>query len=105
MTSSLDKVAIVVPVYNDWDSFRHLVGDISNAFAGSDITFEIYVVDDGSTIPFAPAEIHLSPDGCIASIDVLGLAVNLGHQRAIAVALCSLAERSDLAGVVVMDGD
>lgn len=105
MTSTPDKVAIVVPVYNDWASFKLLVADLSSAFTKSDITFEIHAVDDGSTMPFAPKEIHLPPDGCIASIDVLGLAVNLGHQRAIAVGLCSLADRSDLTGVVVMDGD
>jgi polyisoprenyl-phosphate glycosyltransferase len=105
MTATSDNVAIVVPVYNDWGSFRHLVADVLDTFAQSDIKFEIHAIDDGSTIPFAPTEIHLPPDGSISSIDILGLAVNLGHQRAIATGLCSLADRSDLAGVIVMDGD
>lgn len=105
MTSTPNKVAIVVPVYNDWSSFKLLVSEILHTFTESDIIFEIHAIDDGSTVPFAPTEIHLPPCGCIASIDVLGLAVNLGHQRAIATGLCSLADRSDLLGAVVMDGD
>jgi hypothetical protein len=99
------QVGIVIPVLDDWSAFATLVGDISRTFAGSEISFQVYAVDDGSSEVFDPASIKLPPEGCIASIDVLHLALNLGHQRAIAVGLSALAARTDLAGVVVMDGD
>ena len=98
-------VAIVTPVLDDWPAFTTLVAEIAQGFRGSGIEFEIYVVDDGSTESFDPKSIPLPADGCIASIEVLHLPLNIGHQRAIATGLCSLAGRDDLGGAVVMDSD
>ena len=47
----------------------------------------------------------LPMDGCIDSVEVMHLAVNLGHQRAIAVGLSLIAHRDDIGTVVVMDSD
>jgi polyisoprenyl-phosphate glycosyltransferase len=98
-------LAVITPVLDDWCAFATLVAEIARGYAGSEITFEIYAVDDGSVETFEPSSITLPADGCIARIEVLHLALNLGHQRAIAAGLCTLAERSDLDAVVVMDSD
>ena len=47
----------------------------------------------------------MPPDTCIRSIEILKLALNLGHQRAIAVGLCALSGRDDIDAVLVMDSD
>jgi hypothetical protein len=49
--------------------------------------------------------IVLPPDSCIAAIEILHLALNLGHQRAIAVGSCAIADRTHFDALLVMDGD
>jgi polyisoprenyl-phosphate glycosyltransferase len=98
-------IAVVTPVLDDWESFATLVAEISSRFTGADVSFDVVALDDGSTVPFDVNSIALPPDTCIASIEILHLAVNLGHQRAIAVGLCAVAERDHIDAVVVMDSD
>jgi polyisoprenyl-phosphate glycosyltransferase len=99
------RIAIVTPVLDDWTSFAMLVRDISARFADRGLSFEVTALDDGSVQPFDPASIALPEDTCVRSIDVLQLAVNLGHQRAIAVGLCAIAGREDVDAIIVMDSD
>jgi hypothetical protein len=98
-------IAIVTPVLDDWDSFSALVGEISERFAGCGVAFHICAVDDGSALPFDAAGIALPRSSCVASIEIVRLAANLGHQRAIAVGLCAVADASEIDAVVVMDCD
>jgi hypothetical protein len=98
-------IAIVTPILDDWVSFAVLVEEISCLFTGSDFTFHICAVDDGSIIPFDPNAVALPEPSCILSIEVIRLAANLGHQRAIAVGLCANAESTAIDSVLVMDGD
>lgn len=98
-------IAVVTPVLDDWESFAALVTEISTRFTGADLKIDIVALDDGSTESFDARRLALSPETCIAKIDILHLAVNLGHQRAIAVGLCAVATREDIDAVVVMDSD
>ena len=98
-------IAVVTPVLDDWESFAALVTEISSRFTGADVAIDVVALDDGSSTPFDRRDLALPPDTCIANIEVLQLAVNLGHQRAIAVGLCAVAERDELDAVVVMDSD
>jgi len=98
-------IAIVTPVFDDWVSFAVLVDEISNFFSGSEFAFHICAVDDGSIIPFDADAVALPGASCILSIEVIRLAANLGHQRAIAVGLCAIAESTEIDAVLVMDGD
>jgi hypothetical protein len=99
------RIAVVTPVLDDWSCFASLVGEISAQFTGPAIEFHIYAVDDGSVVGFDPANLSLPRDSCIAGIEILRLALNLGHQRAIAVGLCELSRRDDIDAVLVMDSD
>ena len=99
------RIAVVTPVLDDWACFASLVGEISAQFTGSSVEFHICAVDDGSIASFDPASLSLPPDSCIARIEILRLALNLGHQRAIAVGLCELSRRDDIDAVLVMDSD
>lgn len=85
-------IALVTPVLDDWVSLTAMLIDICQRLRGQGVTFKVYAVDDGSTLPFDPASLTLPPDSCVASIEVIRLAANFGHQRAIAVGLCAVAE-------------
>jgi len=97
------RVAIVTPVLDDWPSFAMLVKRIAQHAARDTEWIEIVAVDDGSTEPFDPRTIP--PEPGIDAIRVVHLALNLGHQRAIAVGLVALSSREDLDGIIVMDSD
>jgi polyisoprenyl-phosphate glycosyltransferase len=100
------KFVILAPLLDDWVSLSRLVEDISRTIEPARGSIEIVVIDDGSTMAeeevFRPV---LPSGGCIAKIEIVRLALNLGHQRAIAVGLSCVAPRNDLAGVIVMDSD
>ena len=100
-----DRIAIVMPVLDDWASFSMVVQAITRVFAGTERRFFVIAVDDGSTIHLGDTRALLPHDGCIEAIEVLQLAINLGHQRAIAVGLASIAQRDDINTVIVMDSD
>jgi hypothetical protein len=99
------RIAVVLPVLDDWDSFTTLLDDFSSKLTGSDVEFHIVAVDDGSSQPFDLDRIALPAESCIVDVEIVHLAVNLGHQRAIAVGLTQVATREDIDAVVVMDSD
>jgi len=97
------RVAVVTPVLDDWPSFAMLVKRIAQHAARDTEWIEIVAVDDGSAEDFDPGTIPREPG--IDAIRVVHLALNLGHQRAIAVGLITLSSRKDLDGIIVMDSD
>jgi polyisoprenyl-phosphate glycosyltransferase len=101
----ITRLAIVSPVLDDWASFETLISEISNEFTGSGITLYFYAVDDGSLTGTDLRNLELSRDTCIAQIEIIHLAVNLGHQRAIAIGLCEIVDCQEIDAVVVMDCD
>ena len=98
-------IAVVTPVLDDWACFSALVMEISNRYTGTDLIFHIYGADDGSIESLDAQSIALPADSCVAAIEILHLALNLGHQRAIAVGLCAIADRAHFDAVLVMDSD
>lgn len=98
------RLALITPVLDDWESFVTLVSELDTLFAARDVSLRILAIDDGSRsrLEFIPA---LVPDSCIVGIEVLHLALNVGHQRAIAIGLTQVVERDDVDAVLVMDGD
>src|SRR3954468_1827094 len=99
-----DNVIVLIPVYDDWSTLMLLLNALDRALIDVEPPVSVLVVDDGSTIPI--------PDGLrrmtfqrIRALDVLRLKRNLGHQRALATALCSIAAERPCRAVVVMDGD
>ena len=98
-------IAIISPVLDDWESFTALVREIAFLLTGSGLILHVYAVDDGSIEPFDPNSIVLAANSCIASIQVIRLAANLGHQRAITVGLCAVVEDDTVDMVLIMDSD
>ena len=100
------RLAIVTPVYDDWESFRELIRRL-DAMAGAkpDTVFDVIAVDDGSTEPLPGALLADAAIAHLARVDVLRLACNLGHQRAIALGLVEVEARGTYEAVIVMDSD
>lgn len=101
----MQRLKIVVPVFNDWDSFVMLMRDLNRVASELDLQLAVSAVDDGSTTPVTVRAEDFSGLGALYKIEVIQLATNMGHQRAIAVGLCSAVEDQDCYAVVVMDAD
>ena len=93
------RLAIVIPVYNDWQSLSFLLTEISNLLTPSYHQIKVLIVNDASTDEiFIPSPLNIQ-------IEILHLISNLGHQKAIAIGIAHLAHQEDNDFVVVMDGD
>ncbi|MBF0128393.1 MAG: glycosyltransferase [Alphaproteobacteria bacterium] len=99
------NLMFVVPIFNDWVSFRRLVVEIDRALDGSGHRASILAVDDGSSLPMDGLSWPPGSLPQVAGVEVAALACNLGHQKAIAVGLTLASKREGFDAVVVMDGD
>lgn len=98
------SLVLVIPVFNDWESFRQLLRDIDATGYCGVRDLSIIAVDDGSTDPI-PEELTGRLDlRHVSSLSLVQLKCNLGHQRAIAVGLAQAADTKADA-VVIMDAD
>ncbi len=98
------RVLIVAPVYCDWDSAALLCGDLDARCLGiAGLEVQVLFVDGGSPPGIFGWKPHAFAS--IRSVDVLYLSRNLGHQRAIAIALCHAHATLEFEAVLVMDAD
>ena len=93
----------VIPVYNDWESVSLLLPLVDEQLRAIGVPADVLLVDDGSTS--APPRSWTLPLASIQTIRILRLKRNVGHQRAICIGLCFLADACDCERVMVMDGD
>ena len=101
----MNKLRVVTPVYNDWTSFHMLLHELDNVAAS--LPFQVFVsaIDDGSTEE-PPQDLNeITGLNHLAGVEIVSLAVNVGHQRAIAIGLCVSAEDHDFDAVLIMDAD
>jgi len=98
------RIAIVTPVFNDWASLSELIGALEVVDIPEKVQFSLFIVDDAST---EQATINCSLNALrqVREIEIIGLACNLGHQRAIAVGLVEICGRKGFDAVLVMDSD
>jgi glycosyltransferase involved in cell wall biosynthesis len=96
------RIGIVIPVLNDWASLDLLISKLNDQAKQNKLHFHIFVIDDGSSE--APP-CFLGGGPAHLDIQLVQLANNLGHQRAIAVGLVLASRVEDIGAVVVMDAD
>ena len=101
--SAPDVLAVIMPIYDDWESASVLVQRVHAAVGDLPVRAEFLLVDDGSTVE-PPARVELPPERP-TQVDILRLRRNLGHQRAIVIGLSYVREHRRCRGAVVMDGD
>lgn len=97
-------VAILMPVFSDWEQASRLLRELDGVLAGDNRTYSVLLVDDCSP---GPCAVDLPEQGfkSIAAVYVLPLHRNLGHQRAIALGLVQIYQTMPCDAVVVMDAD
>lgn len=97
------ELIILCPVYDDWDSLKQLVAEISRAVSGSVL---IIIVNDGSIAP-TPESLTEESKTSGPGIEVISLAHNVGHQEAIAIGIRTVVEQYSEAApyLIVMDSD
>ena len=101
----IDNLCVVIPVYNDWVSLKVLLGCLNEVAKSLETNVFVVIVDDGSTEPMDSSISDLSAHTSLLGIEVVHLAVNVGHQRATAIGLCVAVDDHNLDAALVMDGD
>jgi glycosyltransferase involved in cell wall biosynthesis len=98
------RLVALMPLRDDWVSAAELVRRLDKAFSSAGIQLEVLLVDDCS---------FEKPDrrnfqgtfSAVQAIRILRLRRNLGHQRAIAIGLAHIQEKTKCSAVLVMDSD
>src|SRR5262245_27137534 len=99
MRSAAPDLSVVVPVYNESESIPHLVAQLTGALRPMGRTFELILVDDGSS-DGSWEVLHRQSSGC-SELIALRLARNSGQTAALRAGI----DASRGAIVVTMDGD
>ena len=98
----MKKIIILIPVYNDWESFTKLINNISkNIKDYENIEFECMVVNDASTINQPTI---IKPKN-IKSLQILNMKKNKGHARCNAFGIRYVYKNKDFDNLILMDGD
>ena len=98
----MNKMKILIPVYNDWQSVFELLTNINSEVLTLDCEFSIIIVNDTSTENRSEFPTNLSN---LKSIQVINMKENKGHARCIAVGLKHINEKEEFDYVIPMDGD
>jgi hypothetical protein len=99
------EIAIVIPVFNDWDPLVRLLGEIDTILGAVGIKGRVLAVDDGSSIAEGGG-LRGRAYTNLSAVEILHLLANHGHQRAIAAGLVHIVKSGmQVNSVVVMDGD
>jgi hypothetical protein len=104
LNPSPGKIAICIPVFNDWTSVNRLIQEIAHQPIAKSNELTVLLVDDGSTEQPDRSSLAAASAGKLV-VEILELNRNVGHQRAIAIGLSCLADQSKHDAVVVMDAD
>lgn len=101
------NIAIVTPVYNDWDNVYPLIERIDRSLSGRDESVKVFIIDDYSLSgadEFRQNCRHQAFSN-ISQISILKLNRNMGHQGAIVIGLCHVVINECADGIVIMDAD
>ena len=96
------KIIILIPVYNDWESFEKLIKEIDeNIKVFKNIIFECLVINDASTIQIP----DIVKPSKFESIEILNMVKNKGHARCNAFGIRYVFKNKSFDNLILMDGD
>ena len=98
----MNKIKILIPVYNDWQSVFELLKNINSEVSKLGGEFSVIIVNDGSTESRPEFLADLSS---LKSIQVINMRKNKGHARCNAAGLKHINEKEEFDYVIPMDGD
>lgn len=105
MNTVSKRLRIVVPVFNDWESFNILLRELDAMAPALPYDIAVSAVDDGSIQSSDGVLTSLDALRTLSRVDIVRLATNVGHQRAIACGICLACDEADMDAVLVMDSD
>ena len=96
------KYVILIPIYNDRESLKSLIGNINIEIKDLNHEISLVVINDASSQQI----IDTYPDiENIQSIEIINMKENKGHARCIASGLKYISEKKEFDFVIPMDGD
>ena len=98
----MNKIKILIPVYNDWQSVFELLKNVHSEVLALDADFSVIIVNDASTENKPEFSGDLSN---LKSIRIIHMKENRGHARCNAAGLKYISEKEDFDYVILMDGD
>ena len=98
-------LVVLMPVFNDWPLIPVLLARLDVALAGAGLAAEVVLADDGSTVTPERSLLDRAGFRAIASVTVIHLGRNAGHQRALAIGLAYIHANRPCRAVVIMDAD
>ena len=98
----MNKVKILIPVYNDWQSVFKLLENINSEVSKLEADFSAIIVNDVSTENKPEFSVDLSN---LKSIQIINMKENRGHARCNAAGLKYINEKVEFDYVIPMDGD
>jgi glycosyltransferase involved in cell wall biosynthesis len=98
----MNKIKILIPVYNDWQSVFKLLENINLEVSALDNEFSVIIINDASTESRPKLTMNLEN---LKSVQVINMKENKGHARCIAAGLRYINEKEEFNYVIPMDGD
>jgi len=98
----MNKIKILIPVYNDWQSVFKLIENINSQVSTLNNEFSVIIVNDASTENRPELSVDLNN---LKSIQIINMKENKGHARCNAAGLKYINEKKDFDYVIPMDGD
>jgi len=98
----MNKIKILIPIYNDWQSVFKLLGNINSEASKLVADFSVTIVNDASTEDRPELLVDLSS---FKSVQIINMKENKGHARCNAAGLKYISEKEDFDYVIPMDGD
>tara|TARA_B100000963_G_scaffold197602_1_gene171950 strand:+ start:783 stop:1667 length:885 start_codon:yes stop_codon:yes gene_type:complete len=98
------KITLILPVYNDWESLRLLLGKIEKKVKKKEHSFQVLLINDSSTILNKK---KLNQNKLFKNIRSINLKSNIGSQKAIAIGLKFISNNLQKFGkdFIIMDSD
>ena len=98
----MNKIKILIPVYNDWKSVFKLLEIIDSEASVLDCHFSVIIINDAST---ESRQEFTSDFTRLKSIQIINMKKNKGHARCNATGLKYINEKEDFDYIIPMDGD
>lgn len=98
------RITLILPVYNDWESLKLLLGKVEKILKKRDYEFQVLIVNDNSS---KINKKTLNQNKFFKSIKSINLKVNIGSQKAIATGIKYIAKNPQKFGkdFIIMDSD
>ena len=96
------KYVILIPIYNDRESFKTLIENINTEIKVLNSEISIIVINDASSQQIIDAYSNIEN---LQSFEIINMKENRGHARCIASGLKYIFEKKEFDYVIPMDGD